>query len=504
MAPEGNTVKALTSRRLTWRTGVAVGATALSLTAAGCGSSSGSTSKAAATSAAGSASSAAASTSSAGSSSAGASSAGSSAGASSANSSGSASAPGSGTPATPSSWADPTLGAAPKGTITLWSRDSDSFLTDVVKTFNASQSNLKVNLTLVPQANFVQKFGTAVANGSGPDVAAIDLVYAPYFASTGTLKDITSFADGLSYKSLLSPAHMKQGTYNGKVYALPVTAEASVLYYNKDLFAQAHIAGPPTTYAQVLADAKAVTALGNGDKGFYFSGACAGCNIFTFAPFIWASGGDVLDSSGKPTLNTPQVADALKLYHDMWAEGDIAASSKTDNGASFSAPFTTGKVGMVTSGAFFVSSLKASKTKVNFGVAPIPGKTGGSSSFAGGDTIAITSHTKNEAGAEYFLKWITGIGQKYIAAKGYAVPIRSDVATSDYVPQDPEHYTLLAAQMLKGHVPYSLVENALFNDGAGPWIQMIQKAVYGGDVSGAQTAAQKQAETIVSNGPGGS
>jgi multiple sugar transport system substrate-binding protein len=396
-------------------------------------------------------------------------------------------------------------GPAPKGTLTFWARDSDSFLTTVVNAYNASQSNIHVNLTLVPQANFVQKLGTAVASNSGPDIAATDLVFAPYFASVGAFKDITDFYNSLPYKSTFDPAHVNQATYKGKIYALPVTAEASVLYYNKTLFAKAHIAGPPTTYAQVEADAKAITALGGGDKGYYFSGACAGCNIFTFAPYIWGSGGDVLDSSGNPTLDTPQVAAALQLYRDMWQAGDIPASAKTDDGSFFSTPFAKGNIGMVTSGAFFTATLKAAKPAVDFGVAPIPGQTSGSSSFAGGDEVAIGSATKNVAAAEAFMTWITSDGQTLIAQKGFAVPIRSDIAASDYVPQDPDHYTLLAAQLQTGKTPYSLVENALFNDGSGPWIQMIQQAVFGnGTIAAAQATAQKSAAAIVAKGPGGS
>jgi multiple sugar transport system substrate-binding protein len=394
--------------------------------------------------------------------------------------------------------------AAPKGTLTFWARDSDSFLTKVVAAYNASQSNIKVNLTLVPQANFVQKFGTAVANGTGPDIAATDLVFAPYFASVGAFKDITSLYNSLPYKSTLSPAHVAQATYKGKVYALPVTAEASVLYYNKTLFAKAHIAGPPKTYADVEADAKAITALGGGDKGYYFSGACAGCNIFTFAPYIWASGGDVLNSSGQPTLNTPQVAAALKMYHTMWADGDIPASAKTDDGTFFSTPFTKGNIGMVNSGAFFTATLRAAKPTFQWGVSPIPGENGGSSSFAGGDEIAIGSGTKNVDAAWSFLQWITDAGQKFIADNGFAVPIRSDISASNFIPKDPANNQLLSDELQKGKTPYSLVENALFNDGSGPWIQMIQQAVFGGDIAGAQSTAQKAAVSIVSKGPGGS
>ena len=35
-----------------------------------------------------------------------------------------------------------------------------------------------------------------------------------------------------------------------------------------------------------------------------------------------------------------------------------------------------------------------------------------------------------------------------------------------------------------GKTPYSLVYNQLFNDANGPWLKMIQSAIFDGDVAG--------------------
>ena len=51
-----------------------------------------------------------------------------------------------------------------------------------------------------------------------------------------------------------------------------------------------------------------------------------------------------------------------------------------------------------------------------------------------------------------------------------------------------------------GHTPYSVVENPVFNDNNGPWIKMINDAVFGGDVAAAQAAAQKSAQDIIDQG----
>ena len=89
----------------------------------------------------------------------------------------------------------------------------------------------------------------------------------------------------------------------------------------------------------------------------------------------------------------------------MWEDGSISSASKNDAGTQQIPLFTCGKVGMITLGAFAIPSIE--KAKINFGVTPIPGKDGGTASFAGGDVISVINGTKNEAGAEDFVKWAT-------------------------------------------------------------------------------------------------
>ena len=387
---------------------------------------------------------------------------------------------------------------AASGTITLWARDSEQgFISQLAGLYNKSHK-AQVKVTIIPAANFVQKLGTATASGAGPDVASIDLVYAPYFASKGALRDITDLTNSLKYKSSLSPSHMNQGKYNGKQYALPFSAEASAVYYNKDLFKKAGIAAPPKTFEEFRADAKKITALGNGIHGFTFAGACGGCNVFEFAPHIWASGGTVLSSDGKKaTLDTPQVADALNLYRDMVQDGSVPSAAKTDAGTQQIPLFTSGKVGMVTLGAFAIPTMQ--KAKVNFGVTPIPGKDGGSSSFAGGDVIAGMSSTKNAAATDSFLKWSTDTQAQTFLAKNGSIPIRTDLLPTIYDNQGPA-YKQFGDLLAIGKTPYSTQENAVFNDNNGPWVKMINDAAYGPSVASAQSAGQKAAQALLAQG----
>jgi multiple sugar transport system substrate-binding protein len=385
------------------------------------------------------------------------------------------------------------------GTIQLWVRDSqEGFMQPLADAYNETHE-AQVKVTVIPVANFVQKFGTAAASGSGPDVASIDLIYVPYFASVGVLEDITDRAKALPYfESGLSEAHKKLAEYEGKVYALPFTAEASVMFYNKDLFKRAGLDPdkPPANYAEMEDAAKKISALGKDFHGFTFAGACGGCNIFEFAPHVWASGGEVLSEDGaQAMLDSQEVTDALELYRGMWEDGIMPSSARSDVGNAQTAGFQSGKVGMINLGAFFLQPLKA-EAKFEFDVAPIPGKDGGDASFAGGDEIAVTSKAKNKTAAWDFVKWSTSDEAQTVLADNSVVPVRTDLLDKIYVPKDPRHDTLAEA-MADGKTPYSVVENELFNDNNGVWATMINKAVFTGDVAGAQAEAQEKAQGII-------
>ena len=232
-------------------------------------------------------------------------------------------------------------------TIHIWARSDNSvFMPKIVDAFNASQSKDHVDLQIVPTAQMVQKYAVAAAGGSAPDALTLDLIYTPAFAAAGELKDVSAFVKSLPYFRTLSPAHISVATYQGAIYGLPFSGDASVLVWNKDLFKKAGLDPnqPPKTWNEVVTDAKRITALGDGIKGFYFSGSCGGCQIFTFAPLIWASGGRLFTDDGKQaTLDTPQMHAAIDFYRSMVQDDLVPAGAQTDTGTNFFRPSRRGR-----------------------------------------------------------------------------------------------------------------------------------------------------------------
>ncbi|WP_081925049.1 sugar ABC transporter substrate-binding protein [Bosea sp. UNC402CLCol] len=383
--------------------------------------------------------------------------------------------------------------------LTMWSRSSsEAFMPSLVKAFNAAHKT-QIELQIVPNTEMVQKYAISAAGGSAPDLLSLDLVYTPAFAASGQLEDLTDLIKGFPFLDQLSKAHLGAGTYEGRIYGVPMSADASVMLWNKRLFKQAGLDPEkgPTNWAEIEDYAGKVNAIGGDVRGFYFSGACGGCNAFTFMPLVWASGGEILtDGAKKATLNTPQMRDAVGLYRSLVAKGYVPESAKTDTGANFFGGFATDRIGMSPIGAFAIGNLVKNYPKVEFGVTFLPGKTGGKSSFAGGDNFVVTAGRKNLPAVKEFLTFVYSLEGQTLLAKLGSLPTRADVA-AEAVKDLDERYLTATEAMKIGRTPSSPVYNDIVNSSTGPWKQMLNEVFFGNDVEGSLIKAEKTMQSII-------
>ena len=390
-------------------------------------------------------------------------------------------------------------GIAAAETANIWVRaDGSNFMPRIVDAFNKAHSD-QIKLDIIPNAEIIPKYGAAAAGGTAPDALSLDLIYTPAFAAAGQLEDITDWAKSLSYFAALSPAHVKTGTYKGRIYGLPFSADSSVLIWNKKLFKQAGLDPEkgPKTWAEIEDDASKINALGGDIKGFYFSGNCGGCNIFTFTPLIWASGGDILSEDGsKATLDSPQLRGAIDLYRSMVKKGYVPEGAQTDTGSNFFAAFATGKIGLSPSGAFAIGALNTQYPDIDYGITFLPGKDGKWSSFAGGDNFVVTKGTKKLDVVKQFLDFAYSLEGQTILAKYGSLPVRGDIAKDALKDLDPR-YQVAAEAMSHGRTPYSVVFNDLINSANGPWTQMVNEVFFGDDVDGSIANAQSTMQSII-------
>ncbi len=390
-------------------------------------------------------------------------------------------------------------GSASAAELSMWVRASGANAAQhLVDLWNSSHDD-KVTLTVIPDDQMVTKLATGVQAGEVPDVLSFDLIYMPDFMRAGFLTDLTADLKDDPNQAKVAQAYKDLATYDGKLYGTGWTPDVSILMWNKDLFKKAGLdpEKAPTTLAEIHEDAKKIRALGDDTYGFYFSGACPGCNIFATSPMMVASGAKLLphDCKEEP-LQGPGVKEVLQLYRDMWTEGLVPASAQADNGQNFVALFESGKIGIQGAGGFLISDLKNKVPDMNFGVTFLPGiEEGQKSAFVGGDVIAIPKGSKHADIALQLIKWeLTDEAQLEGLAKNNIIPSRTDLADNKYF-SDPRVVTTAKAVGV-GYVPWVFHFNDMVNSNSSPWIEMLQTAIFDGKVDDAIATAKAKMKEI--------
>ena len=373
--------------------------------------------------------------------------------------------------------------------ITLWTRSPlERQAKNAVKAYNASHKN-QVKLEIIPNDDMEGKVGGASQTDSLPDILAGDVVRIPYWASEGIFTDITKQIDGLDNKSDLQQGHIEAGTVDGKEYTLPFITDVSVMVWNKNLYKEAGLDPEkgPSSIDEFVEQAKAVAALNkDGVAGSYLAGQSGGALVFDLFPSVWADGESVMNADGtEATLNNDSMKAVLDAYKELAnTTNGLGAGSKEETGATWTAPFANGNIGVMpypnTSSTALFEAEKDGGFEV--GVTPIPGtKEGKTSTFLGGDAMGISKDSKHVAQAWNFLYWLMqSDAQKEVFADQGDTASNIQTLKTAYKDADPRIQTINSVIIDgNGQTPKSPAFNEAFNAAGSPWQLLVQNAVWG-------------------------
>lgn len=130
--------------------------------------------------------------------------------------------------------------------LAVWASGAADNFAKGAEEFNKRQN--KINFVIDMQTSYTEYLGAKVASNDLPDLFFLN----PYsevqqFARNGKILDLSDrkFNDHL-YDSMKA-----SGTYEGKMYALPMVLEMLGIYYNQDLFKEAGIEKVPETFDEM-------------------------------------------------------------------------------------------------------------------------------------------------------------------------------------------------------------------------------------------------------------
>ncbi|MFC0845629.1 ABC transporter substrate-binding protein [Streptomyces noboritoensis] len=262
-----------------------------------------------------------------------------------------------------------------------------------VAAFNKAYPNVRIVGRSTPgQCEEPARFTAMLKAKSQPDV------FYTYFTDLQQVLDNDGAADISAYvnqKSVPALADIDPGVLgvlkkDGKLYGVPTSNYRMGLLINRKLFQRAGLDPdrPPTTWAEVRADAKAIAALGNGVYGYGdYSAENTGGWHYTAA--LYGLGGDVVSADGtKAAFRTDLGRQVVQNLHDMrWTDASMSKTQLLKWG-DLQKQITADKLGMFLAApddiAYMVQQLGAKYE--NFGMGPIPG---GKATLGGGNGYMI-------------------------------------------------------------------------------------------------------------------
>jgi multiple sugar transport system substrate-binding protein len=285
------------------------------------------------------------------------------------------------------------------------------YLPGLVARWNATHPRQRVTVLYLPDDSdeqHAQLVENLQAKSDVYDVMNLDVIWTAEFASSGWISPVSQRLVPL--RDLLRPA-VDTATFDGKLYAVPFTSNAGLLYYRKDL-----VPTPPVTWAQLARDAETI-APEHHMAGYAGQFAAYEGLTVNFAEAVQSAGGTILSpTASRATLNTPQGRDALDFLVGGFRQGWIPRAALGWDEETSRRAFEAGKLLFLRNWPYVYGDAskagKGNKVAGRLGVTTLPGPDGPGSSSLGGANLAVSAFSRHQATALAFIRYLTSVSSE--------------------------------------------------------------------------------------------
>lgn len=338
--------------------------------------------------------------------------------------------------------------------------ESDEFFDRVGEEFT-KETGAKLNVEMVQWADAHDRFVTAIAGGTTPDVAETGTTWTAEFAESGALAPIGDYVTEAGLDGELVDALVEAGTLDDTLYGMPWYAGVRSVIYRTDIFEAAGIA-VPTNWAEFQ---DAIVALKASNPDLIPFPVAGDAEQLTY-PWVWGAGGEVATKKGDTWtsgLDSEKSQAGITFYTDLALEhGSSTAGATTWKETDVLDNFAQGKVGMAVMGSWTPASIldKNPELEGKIGSFPIPGQTSGiSPSMLGGSHLSMFESSENKDLAWTFMNMMTTgeFATEWATQSGY---FPGEITALDATVENADEITqAFATQMVDGGASLPVTPN---------------------------------------------
>jgi ABC-type glycerol-3-phosphate transport system substrate-binding protein len=306
-----------------------------------------------------------------------------------------------------------------------------------VAIFEKENPNITVNSIYENPCEVPASFTAMLDAGSEPNVFYTYFTDRNQVLDAGQAADITQYVNSTTVPGLkdIVPTAMAAVTAGKTLYGLPTVNYTQGLVINRVLFKEAGLNpdAPPTTWAQVEQDAKAITKLGHGIYGYgdYSAGNNGGWH---FSSEIDAEGGHMINQAGTAAaFDSTQGQTVLQALHTMRFVDHSMSPTQQLAWGTLQKQMAANKLGMYIAAPDDIYNVIVPQDGGNindFGMGPLPSTTGTpAGSLSGGNDYMFAKHD-TPAQIQAGIKWLVfedltpGVGQfNFVRQKADGFPV---------------------------------------------------------------------------------
>ena len=252
-----------------------------------------------------------------------------------------------------------------------------------VAIFEKQNPTIKIQSIYTSPCEVPATFTASLKAGTEPNVFYTYFTDKNQVLDAGQAADISSYVNTTTVPNLkdIVPSAMAAVTAGKTLYGLPTSNYTQGLIINRKLFTEAGLNPdqPPTTWAQVEQDAKAITKLGHGIYGYgdYSAGNNGGWH---FSSEVDAMGGQMVSPDGTTAaFNSPQGKAVLQALHTMrFTDHSMSPTQQLQWGA-LQKQMAAGTLGMYIAAPDDIYNVIVPQDGGdinNYGMGPLPSATG--------------------------------------------------------------------------------------------------------------------------------
>lgn len=300
--------------------------------------------------------------------------------------------------------------SARRTTVRFWAMGREGeIVAELIPDFERSHPDIHIELQQLPWTAAHEKLLTAFAGDALPDICQLGNTWVPEFSALAALEPLDPFV--ATSKSIAADDYFS-GIWDtniiaGQLLGIPWYADTRLLFYRKDMLAEAGFTAPPTDWDEWRRMMIAIKTRAGSD------GYSILLPLDEFEPLLqFAIQQDdplLRDDGTRGNFESPGFRRAFDFYTDMFAKSWAPKMSDTTISNVWN-EFGRGYFAFYITGPWNIGEFKRrlpANLQDSWATAPLPGVNGVGGGVAGGTSLVLFRQSTHKAAAWQFLEYLS-------------------------------------------------------------------------------------------------